>query len=80
MSIIAITTPVGIPKGDRSAALILLGSVYFGAIFDGSTSSILLNAPGAAGTLASSFDGHRMARNRYGGHPPRRATVQAHAD
>ena len=57
MSIIAIMIPVAITIGDPSAALILLAGVYYGAIFGGSTSSILLNAPGVAGTVATSFDG-----------------------
>jgi len=62
MSIIAIMIPVAITLGDPTAALILLAGVYYGAIFGGSTSSILLNAPGVAGTVASSFDGYPMAR------------------
>lgn len=61
MSIIAIMIPIAITLGDPSAALILLAGVYYGAIFGGSTSSILLNAPGVAGTVASSFDGYPMA-------------------
>ena len=62
MSIIAIMIPVAIKIGDPSAALILLAGVYYGAIFGGSTSSILINAPGVAGTVATSFDGYPMAR------------------
>jgi putative tricarboxylic transport membrane protein len=67
MSIIAIMIPVAISMGDPSAALILLAGVYYGAIFGGSTSSILLNAPGVAGTVASSFDGFPMARQGKAG-------------
>ena len=62
MSIIAIMIPVAISVGDPAAALILLAGVYYGAIFGGSTSSILINAPGVAGTVATSFDGYTMAR------------------
>ncbi|MEO0342876.1 MAG: tripartite tricarboxylate transporter permease [Pseudomonadota bacterium] len=62
MSIIAIMIPVAITMGDPATALILLAGVYYGAIFGGSTSSILLNAPGVAGTVATSFDGYPMAR------------------
>jgi putative tricarboxylic transport membrane protein len=62
MSIIAIMIPIAIKMGDPSAALILLAGVYYGAIFGGSTSSILINAPGVASTVASSFDGFPMAR------------------
>ncbi|MBC6436922.1 MAG: tripartite tricarboxylate transporter permease [Rhodobacteraceae bacterium] len=67
MSIIAIMIPVAITLGDPAAALILLAGVYYGAIFGGSTSSILLNAPGVAGTVATSFDGYPMAQNGQAG-------------
>ena len=67
MSIIAIMIPVAISIGDPAAALILLAGVYYGAIFGGSTSSILLNAPGVAGTVATSFDGYPMARKGEAG-------------
>ncbi|MEM7241363.1 MAG: tripartite tricarboxylate transporter permease [Pseudomonadota bacterium] len=67
MSIIAIMIPVAITMGDPATALILLAGVYYGAIFGGSTSSILLNAPGVAGTVATSFDGYPMARDGKAG-------------
>ena len=67
MSIIAIMIPVAITLGDPSAALILLAGVYYGAIFGGSTSSILINAPGVAGTVATSFDGYPLARQGKAG-------------
>ena len=67
MSIIAIMIPVAITVGDPAAALILLAGVYYGAIFGGSTSSILINAPGVAGTVATSFDGYPMARQGKAG-------------
>ncbi len=67
MSIIAIMIPVAIGIGDPTSALILLSGVYYGAIFGGSTSSILLNAPGVAGTVATSFDGYPLARKGQAG-------------
>ena len=67
MSIIAIMIPVAIGIGDPSAALILLAGVYYGAIFGGSTSSILINAPGVASTVATSFDGYPLARQGKAG-------------
>ena len=67
MSIIAIMIPVAISMGDPAAAIILLAGVYYGAIFGGSTSSILLNAPGVAGTVATSFDGYPMAKKGQAG-------------
>lgn len=67
MSIIAIMIPVAITIGDPSAALILLAGVYYGAVFGGSTSSILINAPGVASTVATSFDGYPLARKGQAG-------------
>jgi len=67
MAIIAIMIPVAIKIGDPSSALILLAGVYYGAIFGGSTSSILINAPGVAGTVATSFDGYPLARQGQAG-------------
>ncbi len=49
---------------DPSSGMILLAGVYYGAIFGGSTSSILINAPGVAGTVATAFDGYPMANQR----------------
>ncbi len=67
MSIIAIMIPIAIKIGDPPAALILLAGVYYGAIFGGSTSSILINAPGVASTVATSFDGYPLARQGKAG-------------
>lgn len=50
-----------------ASALILMSGVYYGAIFGGSTSSILLNAPGVAGTVATAFDGYPMAQRGKAG-------------
>ena len=52
---------------DPASGMILMAGVYYGAIFGGSTSSILINAPGVAGTVASSFDGYPMARQGQAG-------------
>lgn len=67
ISIIAIMIPVAIQLGDPAAAIIMLAGVYYGAIFGGSTSSILINAPGVAGTVATAFDGYPMARRGEAG-------------
>ena len=67
MSIIAIMIPIAVTIGDPSAAIILLAGVYYGAIFGGSTSSILINAPGVASTVATSFDGYPLARQGKAG-------------
>ena len=67
MSIIAIMIPIAITIGDPATALILLAGVYYGAVFGGSTSSILINAPGVASTVATSFDGYPMTRQGKAG-------------
>jgi putative tricarboxylic transport membrane protein len=60
--ITAIALMIPITYGiDPSSGMILMAGVYYGAIFGGSTSSILINAPGVAGTVATSFDGYPMA-------------------
>jgi putative tricarboxylic transport membrane protein len=45
------------------AAIILLSSMYWGALFGGSTTSILFNIPGEPSSVATTFDGHPMARH-----------------
>ena len=67
MSIIAIMIPVALTLGDAPTVLILLAGVYYGAVFGGSTSSILINAPGVASTVATSFDGYPLARQGKAG-------------
>ncbi len=53
---------------DPAGGLILMAGVYYGAVFGGSTSSILINAPGVASTVATSFDGYPLARQGRAGH------------
>ena len=52
---------------DPATGLILMAGVYYGAVFGGSTSSILINAPGIPGTVATSFDGYPMAQQGKAG-------------
>ena len=44
------------------SAMILLTSMYWGALFGGSTTSILFNIPGEPSSVATTFDGHPMAK------------------
>ncbi|CAN7600504.1 tripartite tricarboxylate transporter permease [Pseudorhodoferax sp. Leaf265] len=48
---------------DPVSAIILLSSMYWGALFGGSTTSILFNIPGEPSSVATTFDGYPMARN-----------------
>ena len=63
---IALMIPITYSIGADSG-MILMAGVYYGAIFGGSTSSILINAPGVAGTVASSFDGYPLAKQGKAG-------------
>jgi putative tricarboxylic transport membrane protein len=66
ISAIALMIPITYGM-EPSSGLILIAGVYYGAIFGGSTSSILINAPGVAGTVASSFDGYPLAKSGHAG-------------
>ncbi len=52
---------------DPTAALIMFAGIYYGAMYGGSTSSILLNTPGESATIVTAIDGHQMARNGRAG-------------
>lgn len=66
ISAIAVMIPMTFGM-DPATALIMMAGVYYGAIFGGSTSSILLNAPGVSGTVATAFDGYPMAQQGKAG-------------
>lgn len=66
ISAIAVMIPMTFGM-EPSVALIMMAGVYYGAIFGGSTSSILLNAPGVSGTVATAFDGYPMAQQGKAG-------------
>ncbi|WP_103502046.1 MULTISPECIES: tripartite tricarboxylate transporter permease [unclassified Streptomyces] len=46
---------------DPTSAFILFAAVYYGGMFGGATTSILLNAPGQASSIATMYEGHKMA-------------------
>lgn len=48
---------------DPTAAFILFSAVYFGGLFGDSTMAILMNTPGQASSIASTFEGHKMAQS-----------------
>ncbi|GGF29850.1 tripartite tricarboxylate transporter TctA [Halobacillus andaensis] len=66
ISAIAIMIPVTYGM-DPTTALVMMAGVYYGAVFGGSTASILLNAPGISGTVATAFDGYPMAQRGEAG-------------
>jgi putative tricarboxylic transport membrane protein len=50
-----------------SSALIMLAGIYYGTKYGGSTTSILLNVPGEAASVATCLDGYQMARKGRAG-------------
>lgn len=61
---VAILIPLTFTFGlDATSALVLLTSVYYGAMYGGRISSILLNIPGDEPALMTCLDGYPMARN-----------------
>ena len=49
------------------AAFILFAGIYYGAMYGGSTTSILLNTPGESATIVTALEGNRMARSGRAG-------------
>jgi putative tricarboxylic transport membrane protein len=49
-------------KLDPIAAIIMLSGICYGAMYGGSTTSILLNIPGEASSVVTCLDGYQMAR------------------
>jgi len=66
VSAIALMIPVTYGL-DPASGLILISGVYYGAVFGGSTSAILINAPGVSGAVATAFDGYPMAQSGNAG-------------
>jgi TctA family transporter len=50
-----------------TSAIIMLSCIYWGALFGGAITSILFNIPGEPWSVATTFDGHPMARQGKAG-------------
>jgi putative tricarboxylic transport membrane protein len=50
-----------------TSAVILLAGIFYGAMYGGSTTSILLNIPGEAASVVTCLDGYQMARQGRAG-------------
>jgi putative tricarboxylic transport membrane protein len=48
-------------------AMIMMCAIYYGAMYGGSTTSILLNVPGESASVVTAIDGYQMARQGRGG-------------
>src|SRR5215212_7817589 len=63
---IAMLLPVtfGLPP---TSALIMLGGIYYGAQYGGSTTAILVNLPGESSSVVTAMDGYQMVRQGKAG-------------
>lgn len=52
---------------DPVSAFIMFGGIYYGAMYGGATTAILVNTPGSASAAVTTFDGHPMAKQGRAG-------------
>jgi len=50
-----------------TASIIMMAGIYYGAMYGGSTTSVLVNIPGEAASVVTCIDGHQMARQGRAG-------------
>jgi putative tricarboxylic transport membrane protein len=55
------------PTEAATSSIILLAGVYYGAMYGGSTTSILLNTPGESSSVVTTLDGYQMAKQGRAG-------------
>ena len=54
-------------KVEATASMIFFAGIYYGAMYGGSTTSILLNTPGESGSMVTAMEGNKMAKNGRAG-------------
>ena len=54
-------------KLDPTGALIMLSAIYYGAMYGGTVTSVLINVPGEAASVVTCIDGYQMAKQGRGG-------------
>ena len=52
---------------EPTASMIFFAGIYYGAMYGGSTTSILLNTPGETGTMVTALEGFKMAKSGQAG-------------
>jgi putative tricarboxylic transport membrane protein len=52
---------------DATSAIIMLAGIYYGAMYGGSTTSILMNIPGESASVVTCIDGYKMTLKGRGG-------------
>src|SRR5215207_376082 len=63
---IALLLPITF-KVEATSAFILFAGIYYGAMYGGSTTSILLNSPGESASIATTLEGNQMAKRGRAG-------------
>ena len=63
---VAMLLPITL-KVEPTASMIFFAGIYYGAMYGGSTTSILLNTPGEAGSMVTALEGNKMAKNGRAG-------------
>ncbi|MBP1933892.1 tripartite tricarboxylate transporter permease [Ammoniphilus resinae] len=63
---IAILLPITLSL-DPTSAIIMLAGIYYGSMYGGTITSILINTPGESATVASTLDGYPLARQGRAG-------------
>src|SRR5215208_4051162 len=64
---IALLLPISLKMGSPITAIILMSGIFYGAMYGGSTTSILLKIPGEAASVVTCIDGHEMAKKGRAG-------------
>jgi putative tricarboxylic transport membrane protein len=64
---ISLLLPLTYTIGSPLTAIIMLAGIYYGAMYGGSTTSILLNIPGEAASVVTCIDGYQMAKHGRAG-------------
>jgi putative tricarboxylic transport membrane protein len=54
-------------KMDPAGSLIMFAGIYYGGMYGGSTTAILINTPGESASLATALEGNKMAKAGRGG-------------
>src|ERR687892_715310 len=52
---------------DATGAIIMLCAIYYGAMYGGTITSVLINVPGEAASVVTCLDGHEMAKQGRAG-------------
>ena len=63
---VAMLLPITL-KVEPTASMIFFAGIYYGAMYGGSTTSILLNTPGETGSMVTAMEGNKMAKNGRAG-------------